>query len=132
MIKVLDASAIILFFEAKPGCEKIKALFIQASQEKITLLTTSVNWGEARYILIRKYGHDKAKKVFQVFETLPIQVVDVTKDLALCASDLKAQYRIGYLDAMIAALAKTHKAECITTDKDLALVKDEIKIDLIS
>ncbi len=131
MVKVLDASAIVLFFEAKPGCEKVKSLFVEASQEKIRLLTTSVNWGEARYILFRKYGKQEALKVFEVFETLPIQIVDVDKAMALCASDFKVQYKIGYLDAMVAALAKTHKAECITVDKDFSVLKNEIKVSFL-
>ena len=56
MVKVLDASAIVLFFEKKPGYEHVRQLFLDASAQKCALLITSVNWGEVRYILIRKYG----------------------------------------------------------------------------
>ena len=132
MIKVLDASAIVLFFEAKPGCEKIKDLFVSAAQDRMVLLTTSVNWGEARYILVRKYGRLEADKVFAVFETLPIEIVDVDKAIALCASDLKVEFKIGYLDAISAALAKLRKVECITADRDFNVLKDEVKVVLIS
>ena len=132
MVKVLDASAIVLFFEAKPGCEKVKDLFVDALQEKVLLLATTVNWGESRYVLIRKYGRQEAQKIFQVFETLPIQIVDVDKDIALCASDFKSQFKIGYLDALAAALAKVRKAECVTADSDFNVLKDEIKIALIN
>ena len=78
--------------------------------------------------MVRKYGKQEAQKVFQVFETLPIRIIDVDKEMALCASDLKAQYKIGYLDAISAALAKLRKAECITADKDFDVLKDEIKV----
>jgi predicted nucleic acid-binding protein len=132
MVKVLDASVIVLFFEAKPGSEKIKELFLDALQDKVELLTTCVNWGEVRYTLMRKYGKYESTKIFQVFETLPIEIVDVNKELALCASDFKAGYKIGYLDAIAAALAKLRHAQCVTADSGFDVLKNEITLDLIS
>lgn len=132
MIKVLDASAIILFFEAKKGCEEIKELFLKALDGRQTLLTTTVNWGEVRYILIRKYGLSQAQEVLQVFETLPIDVVDVTKEVASCASDFKVKYKIGYLDAILAALAKVNKAQCVTSDVGFKVLQKELDINLIT
>jgi len=131
MVKVLDASAIVLFFEARPGSEKIKRLFLDALQDKVDLLITCVNWGEARYTLVRKYGKHESEKIFQVFETLPVEIVDVNKEIALCASNFKAEYKIGYCDAMAGALAKLHRAECVTTDHGFNALEHEIKINLI-
>ena len=129
MVKVLDASAIILFFEKKPGYEQVRQLFLDASQEKHQLLITSVNWGEVRYVLIHK--NQGQHQVAEALASLPIQIVDVDQEIASIAGDLKIKYRIGYCDAIAAALAKLRKAECFTMDKDFNVLKEEIKINFI-
>jgi predicted nucleic acid-binding protein len=131
MAKVLDASAIILFFEKKPGYEHVRQLFLDASLHKYALLITSVNWGEVRYILIHKYGKTDPQKAMEALGSLPVRLVDVNQELVSIAGDLKIKYKIGYCDAIAAALAKLHKAECITADNDFNILKNEIKISFI-
>jgi predicted nucleic acid-binding protein len=132
MVKVLDASAILLFFEKKPGYEQVRQLFLDAAANKCTLLITSVNWGEVRYILINKHGKSDPLKAKEALRSLPVRLVDVDQEIASIAGDLKVEYKMGYCDAMAAALAKLHKAECITTDSDFNSLKNEIKINLIN
>ena len=131
MVKVLDASAIILFFEKKYGHEEVRQLFLDASADKCALLMTSVNWGEVRYILTHYYAKTDPQKVGQALQSLPVHVVNVDQEIVSVAGDLKIEYKIGYCDAIAAALAKLHKAECVTTDRDFNVLKNEIKIHLI-
>jgi predicted nucleic acid-binding protein len=131
MVKVLDASAILLFFEKKPGYDQIRQLFIDASADKCTLLITSVNWGEVRYILIHNDAKTGLQKVTEALRSLPVRIVDVDQEMVSIAGDLKIEYKIGYCDAIAAALAKLHKVECITIDRGFSVLKNEIKINLI-
>jgi predicted nucleic acid-binding protein len=131
MVKVLDASAIVLFFEKKPGYERVQQLFLDASADKCALLMTSVNWGEVRYILIHHYAKIDPQKAREALRSLPVRIVDVDQEIVSIAGDLKIEYKIGYCDAIAAALAKLYKAECVTTDSDFNLLKNEIKINLI-
>ncbi len=132
MVKVLDASAIVLFFEKTPGYEQVRQLFLDASADKCTLLITSVNWGEVRYILIHHYGKTDPQKIGTALRSLPVRIVNVDEEIVSIAGDLKIEYKIGYCDAIAAALAKLHKAECVTTDRDFSVLKNEIKINLIN
>jgi predicted nucleic acid-binding protein len=131
MVKVLDASAIVLFFEKGHGYEQVRQLFLDASADKCTLLITSVNWGEVRYILIHHAKTD-SKMVMDVLSSLPVRIVNVDQEIVSIAGDLKIEHKIGYCDAIAAALAKLHKAECVTTDRDFYVLKNEIKINLIN
>ena len=131
MVKILDASAIILFFEEKPAYEQVRQLFLDASVDKYALLITSVNWGEVRYVLIHKFGKTNPQKATEALRSLPVRIVDVDQELVSIAGDLKIKYKIGYCDAIAAALAKLHKAECVTADNDFNVLKNEIKINLI-
>lgn len=132
MVKVLDASAIVMFFEQEPGYEQVRQLFLDASENKCVLLITSVNWGEVRYVLNYKYPKTDLQKITEALRSLPVRIMDVTQEIVSIAGDLKIEYKIGYCDAIAAALAKLHKAECFTTDGDFNVLKEEIKINLIN
>ncbi len=47
-------------------------------------------------------------------------VVDLTEEIALTASDLSLTHRLAMADAILLATARTHNAELITTDSDFA------------
>ncbi|MEI6438051.1 MAG: type II toxin-antitoxin system VapC family toxin [Candidatus Omnitrophota bacterium] len=131
MVKVLDASAVLLFFEKKPGYELVRQLFLESAGEKCVLLITAVNWGEVRYILLQKCGEAGFQKAMEALQSLPVRIVDVDRELVSVAGDLKIKYKLGYCDAMAAALAKINKAECVTMDNDFSVLKNEIKVSLI-
>ena len=128
MVKVLDASAAVLFFEMRPGYEIVRQLFIDASSHRITLLMTAVNWGEVRYTLMYKFGKIEPQKSTHALQSLPVKIIDVNEEITALAGDLKLHYKMGYCDAMAAALAKLHKAECVTSDSGFRVLKDEIKL----
>lgn len=129
MVKVLDASAIVQFFQQKSGHEQVRQLFLDAAAEKCNLLMTSVNWGEARYTLSHfLIDHESSNSALL---SLPIRIVDVDLEMVSIAGDFKIKYKIGYCDGMAAALAKLYDAECITTDRDFNRLKDEIRVNLI-
>ena len=72
------------------------------------------------------------QKAIEALQSLPVRIVDVDKEIVSLAGDLKIKYKIrSYCDAIAAALAKLHKAECVTTDNDFNALKNEIKVNLI-
>jgi len=108
-------------------------LFLDASMDKCTLLVTSVNWGEVRYILIRHYAKIAQRGAAEAaLRSLPVRIVDVDQEIVTIAGDLKIKYKLAYCDAIAAALAKLNKAECVTTDGDFDVLKDEIKVNLLN
>jgi ribonuclease VapC len=52
--------------------------------------------------------------------------------LAREAARFKAAHKISYADCFAAALAKLHKGEVITGDKEFKVLEDEVKILWIS
>jgi uncharacterized protein len=128
MVKVLDACALMTYLEKEPGYEKIKDLFVQASQNGRDLLMSTVNWGEVFYVLIKGHGLQEAERIAKIIETFPIEFVPpdlpVTKQAAL----YKAVKKLPYADCFAAALAKSHKGEVVTGDKEFKAVEGEVKI----
>jgi len=125
---VLDASALMSFFEDRPGADTVEELLAKAAEAKWPLLMSVVNWGEVYYSIWRTRGEQAAAAKLQEIAQLPIQVFDADMELAKLAASLKAQYNLPYADCFAAALAQARKATLVTSDKDFERVGTTLKI----
>ena len=57
---VLDASALMTFFENRAGAEQVEELLAKAAEAKRPLLMSAVNWGEVYYSVWRARGEPAA------------------------------------------------------------------------
>ncbi|MBU0534178.1 MAG: type II toxin-antitoxin system VapC family toxin [Candidatus Omnitrophica bacterium] len=128
MTSILDSHGLLAFLEKEPGFEKVESLFVNAVAKDKDLLMTSVNWGEVYYIVLRECGAEKAQEIERVIKTLPIEIIDVDITLAKQAAYFKATKKLSYADCFAAALAKQHKGEVVTGDKEFKAVEDEVRI----
>jgi predicted nucleic acid-binding protein len=113
---VLDASAVMTFFENRPGAAKVEALLQQAVAGKLHLFMSVVNWGEVYYSTGRAHAQ------------LPIEIVEAGLDLTRTAAELRADHTLPYTDCFAAALAAQRKASLATSDQDFATVEKKIDI----
>ena len=132
MTRILDSHALLAFLEKEAGCEKVKSFFVVAVEKDANLLMSSVNFGEVYYIVLRECGKEKVDEIENVINTLPIRIIDVDIELAKIAASFKATKKISYADCFTAALAKLHKGEVITGDKEFKVLENEVKIGWIS
>ena len=126
---VLDASAVMTFFENRPGADKVEELIHLGVAGKRQLLMSVVNWGEVYYSTWRAHGPGVARKLLEDISQLPIEVVDASLDLTRAAAELRADQKLPYTDCFAAALAAQRKASLATSDHDFATVSK--KIDLL-
>ena len=128
MTRVLGAHGLLVFLEKEAGYEKVEQSFVAAVEKDKYLLMSSVNFGEVYYIVLRECGQDKAREIEKIIRTLPIEIIDVDIHLAREAARFKSAHKISYADCFAAALAKLHKGEVITGDKEFKALENEIKI----
>jgi ribonuclease VapC len=124
---VLDSSALMTFFEDRPGAEKVEELLAKAAETKRPLLMSVVNWGEVYYSVWRARGEKAASAKLREIAQLPIQVIDVDMELAKLAASLKAEHNLPYADCFAAALAQARKAALVTSDKDFERAGSVVK-----
>jgi ribonuclease VapC len=117
---VLDASAVMTFFEDRPGAAKVEELITHAAEGKSELLMSVVNWGEVYYSVWRAKGPGMARKVVAEIAQLPIDLVDASYELTKLAAELHAEHKLPYADCFAAALAADRKASLATSDADFA------------
>jgi ribonuclease VapC len=125
---VLDASALMTFFENRPGAEKVEELIQLAVDGKRELFMSVVNWGEVYYSVWRAKGPGVALKVLLDVAQLPIELIDADYDLTKRAAEFRAQHKLPYADCFAAALAANRKAPLITSDADFAQVEKQVTI----
>jgi len=128
MTRILDAHGLLVFLEKEAGFEKVRSIFVNAVEKDNNLLMTSVNYGEVYYIILRECGQEKLNEIEKIITTLPIDIINVDIQLAREAARFKATKKISYADCFAAALAKLHKGEVITGDKEFKTLEDEVKI----
>ena len=125
---VLDAHALMAYFEKEPGYEKVQELLTDAASTGRSLFLSAVNWGEVFYVTFREHGKAAADHIARVIEEFPIEVIPVDIPLAHQAALYKATHKMSYSDCLTAALAKTRRATLVTGDKDLKQVEGDVKI----
>jgi predicted nucleic acid-binding protein len=125
---VFDASALMTFFENRPGAEKVQDLIRLGVEGKRQLLMSVVNWGELYYSTWRTKGPGVARKNIEDIAQLPIHLVPADVELARHAAEFKANFNLPYVDGFAAALALQRKASLATSDKDFAHVEKTVDI----
>jgi len=125
---VLDASALMTFFENRPGAEKVQDLIRLGVEGKRQLLMSAVNWGEVYYSTWRTKGPGVARKVIEDIAQLPLEIVAADLDLTRAAAELRAEHKLPYTDGFAAALALHRKASLATSDKDFARVEKKLDV----
>ena len=125
---VLDASALMTFFEDRPGADKVEDLIRLGVEGKRQLLMSVVNWGEVYYSTWRAKGPGVARQVLNDIAQLPLEIVDADLELTRSAAELRAEHKLPYSDCFAAALAVNRKASLATSDKDFAHVEKSLEI----
>lgn len=115
---VFDASALLGFLQGKASAAKVSELLKDAVQGRTDILMSAVNFGEVYGVILRERGPDAAQTAMSAVRPLPIRLVDATPERCLRAAEVKAKYRLYYVDSFAVALALEHKATLVTSDSD--------------
>ena len=125
---VLDASAVMAFFEDRPGADKVEELISLAVAGKRDLLMSVVNWGEVYYSVWRAKGQGAAKQAAAEIAQLPVEIVPADFELARLAATFRANHKLPYADCFAAALASDRRALVVTADADFKAIADELQL----
>ena len=131
MRHVLDSYAMISFLQREKGFETVKQAMEKAVQKGVKTLMTMVNWGEVYYIIKREEGVHVAEAMVEIIDTLPVELLPASKELARHAAMLKADKKMSYADCFAAAAAIMNKATLITGDKEFREVEKVVTIEWI-
>jgi ribonuclease VapC len=127
-VKVLDAYALVAYFEDEPGADQVRGLLLRAEEGKIELAIATINLGEVWYAIARADSAATADRLTQELRGMAIDIVDVDWPLAHEAAVFKSKGGVSYPDCFAAALAKRRKGEVVTGDPEFKRLEGEIKV----
>jgi predicted nucleic acid-binding protein len=125
----VDSFALLAFLNAETGNERVMEILSLAQKSQCTVLLCTISLGEILYIVERRRGLIKAQQVQALIESLPILLIEASRDLVLDAAHIKANHAISYADAFVVALAVREKATVLTGDPEFKVVEQIVKVE---
>jgi uncharacterized protein len=126
---VLDSYAILAFLQDEPSADTVENVLDQAPHDPMfRLMMSRMNWGEVYYSIYRTHGADRAEKVVNLLDRLPIEIIDIDKEIVYRAAILKGKHRIAFGDCFAAALAILNKCPVMTGDNEFNKFKEEVPV----
>jgi len=115
---VLDTSALFTLIEEEAGVEEVESLIQAALEDQYLLFVSVVAVTELFYISVQEQGKAVATERLNLFNDLPIQIVEMTADLIEMIGLIKAHHSVSFADSCIAGLAQSLSAELVHKDPE--------------
>src|SRR5512136_3098834 len=96
--RVLDAYALMAFFEDEPGADLVRGLLLKAEESDLKLLMSVVNLGEVWYSIARAAGSETADRYVNEIRSLNIEILEADWQITHLAASFKAGHPIAYGD----------------------------------
>lgn len=125
---VLDTSALLCYIDDEDGAELVDELLKKGETEQTFLFVSFVSFTEVYYISWQKKGKELAQERIYLINHLAIERVESDDKLSLIAGEFKAENKISFADAWVAALAKEKDAILVHKDPELEQLESEIKM----
>lgn len=124
---VLDANAVIRYFQNHAGAETIEKLIARAQRDEANLSIAAVNVGEVLYTLAKSIGLDRTMVYLNALDQ-SVETVPMDREFALAAATLKFHAKLGYADSIAALLAIRRRGTLVTADPDFAKLGRQLKV----
>ncbi|HLA86725.1 MAG TPA: type II toxin-antitoxin system VapC family toxin [Anaerolineales bacterium] len=121
---VLDSFAVLAYFQAEDGGERVLELLNNAREDKVELMMSLINAGEVVYLTARNRGHKTAESLLKDLRNLPITLFEASEERILASAWIKANHAISYADSFAVQLAQELRATLVTGDPEFEVVKD--------
>jgi len=115
---LLDTSAILTLIENEPGADRVEALLREHGEAVLLPFPVLL---EATYISLQEAGEAVAERRYALMRQLPCtELWEVDEPTLLTAARFKAQARVSFADALIAAFAARNDAILVHKDPEYA------------
>jgi predicted nucleic acid-binding protein len=115
---ILDACALIAFFDGEEGAVVVRGLLDRARNNEIVVTMNAANLIEVYYDRIREVGTEQADAAIQnIYETFPISIIEnLNPPIVREAAHLKALGKMSFADTILVATASYNGATIVTCD----------------
>ena len=126
---LLDSFALLAYLNDEPGGRRVKEILALGKSHKCRPVMSLINLGEVLYITERRRGLPAAQSVQALVESLPLELLEASRDLILDAAHIKASHSLSYADAFAVASAMRESAIILTGDPEYHEVEAMVKVE---
>ena len=126
---VLDAFAVMAYFENEPGAERVEQILKDAAEGKAHAFISIINLGEVIYNTERRYGLNKAQDTLALIQEMPVEVLPADDQTVLAAAHIKANHPISYADAFVIVAAQKINGMIMTGDPEFQDITELVQIE---
>jgi PIN domain nuclease of toxin-antitoxin system len=131
-VYLLDSFALLAFLNDESGGARVQEILALAKDHKCRLLMSLINLGEVLYITERNRGLPAAQSVQALVESLPLELLEASRDLILDAAHIKAHHALSYADALAVASALREHVTILTGDPEYKTVEELVKLEWLT
>jgi len=126
---VLDGFALLAYLNSEPGRERIESLLSMSEKSQARILICIENVGEVLYIVERQRGFSAAQLTVALVDSLPIKLLETSREQVLEVAHIKANHSISYADAFVVAAAQRENAVILTGDPEFKAVESLVRVE---
>jgi len=124
---VLDTSALFALIEEEDGAERVE----EVMRSELSVLPWLVLF-EAHYITRQERGAGEADRRYAFLKQSPCEILwQIDEPTLLVASRFKADHRLSFADAVIAAIAFRRDAVLLHKDPEYDALADSVKLEAL-
>jgi predicted nucleic acid-binding protein len=113
--------------EDEDGADRVQALL---TEEQVLIPWSALM--EVYYITLQERRQAEADQRYALIKLLPATILwNVEEAVLLTAGNLKAQYRLSFADALVAAFAAQHKAILLHKDPEFEPLADQVTLEAL-
>lgn len=128
-VYLLDSFALLAYLNNEPGQARVETVLAEAEKGQCSVLMSMINLGEVLYQVERLRDFYAAQRTLLLAESLPIKLLDATREMVLDAAHIKAAHPLSYADAFAVAAARHYQATVLTGDPEFQAVETLISIE---
>jgi len=128
-VYLLDSFALLAYLNSEPGGSRVQKVLELAKSQDCRLVMSLINLGEVLYITERSRGLPMAQTVQALVESLPLELLETSRDIILDAAHIKVQHVLSYADAIAVAYSIREKAIILTGDPEFQMVMNIVKVE---
>ncbi len=128
-VYLLDSFALLAYLNNEPGKSRVETVLAEAEKGQCSVLMSMINLGEVLYQVERLRDFYAAQRTLLLAESLPIKLLDATREMVLDAAHIKAAHPLSYADAFAVAAARHYQATVLTGDPEFQAVETLISIE---
>jgi ribonuclease VapC len=130
----LDAFALLAWLQDESGAGEVEGYLRRAAEDAgFSCYLSTINLGEVFYRLLRVRGREDAEAFWEDVRqgSLPVTLVESTRNRVREAARIKGRYPVAYADAFAAQTAREKGVPLITGDPELKVLEREGVISLV-